>query len=38
MQEILVYIALAAALVYLGRRFLFKKKKSKNDCDSDCNC
>lgn len=38
MQEILVYIALAAALFYLGRRFLFKNKKKKKDCDTNCNC
>ena len=38
MQEILVYIALAAALAYLVKRFFFKKKKSTSGCDSDCNC
>ncbi|MGA9269568.1 MAG: FeoB-associated Cys-rich membrane protein [Lutimonas sp.] len=37
MQEVLVYIALAAALVYLGRKFFFRKKK-KDGCDTDCNC
>lgn len=38
MQEILVYIALAAALVYLVKRFFFKKRKNKTGCDSDCGC
>jgi hypothetical protein len=38
MQEILVYMALAAALVYLVKRFFIKKKKSENGCDSDCGC
>lgn len=38
MQEVLVYIALVAALVYLGRKFLFKNKKEKDSCDTDCNC
>jgi hypothetical protein len=37
-QEALVYIALAAALLYLGRKFLFRKKKNKKGCDTDCNC
>ena len=34
MQQILVYILLAAALAYLGFKFLRKKKKK--DCDH-CN-
>ena len=38
MQEVLVYIALAAALLFLGRKFFFKKKKNKTGCDTDCNC
>ncbi len=37
MQEVLVYIALAAAILYLLRKFAFKKKK-KEGCDTDCNC
>lgn len=38
MQEILVYVALAIALVFLYNKFL-GKKKSKKDCGSDdCGC
>lgn len=37
-QEILIYIALALSLYYLVKRFFFRKKKSKNGCDTDCNC
>lgn len=32
-QEIIVYILLATAIVYLGLKFFFKKKKTK-DCDN----
>lgn len=38
MQEVLVYIALAIALLYLGRKFFFKKKGKKDGCDTNCNC
>jgi len=38
MQDILIYVALGAALIYLGRKFFFRKRKSGNGCDSDCNC
>ena len=37
MQDLLVYIALLLALVFLGRKYLFGKK-SKGDCDTDCDC
>lgn len=38
MEDILIYVALAAALIYLGRRFLFRKKSGGNGCGKDCNC
>ncbi|MDH3323829.1 MAG: FeoB-associated Cys-rich membrane protein [Flavobacteriaceae bacterium] len=38
MQEILVYIALALALIFLVRKYVFKTKKKGGDCDTDCNC
>jgi len=38
LQEILTYLALALALVFLYRKF-FGKKKSKKDCGDDgCGC
>ena len=38
MQDAVIYIALAAALIYLGRRFVFKKRSRKNGCDKGCDC
>jgi hypothetical protein len=37
MQEILVYIALFAAVAFLVRKFFFPPKKQKN-CGGDCGC
>ena len=31
-QEIIIYLLVAAAIVYLGFKFLYKKK-NKKDCD-----
>jgi hypothetical protein len=36
-QEIIAYGILAVAVVFLARKFFFKKKK-KNGCDTDCGC
>ncbi|RPE00192.1 FeoB-associated Cys-rich membrane protein [Aureibaculum marinum] len=36
-QNILVYIAVALALFFLIRKFLFKPKK-KSGCGTDCGC
>lgn len=38
MQEVISYIILAFAIYFLGRKFIFKSKKNKKDCDSDCGC
>ncbi len=38
MQEILVYIALGIAIFFLVRKYIFKPKKKKGDCDTDCKC
>jgi len=37
-QEILVYIILAVAIVFLLRKFVFKPKNKKGKCDTDCGC
>jgi len=37
-QEILAYSALVVALVFLIRKFFWKKKKSDKNCGSDCGC
>lgn len=37
MQEILVYIALAIAIGFLIKPYVFPSKK-KGKCDSDCGC
>jgi len=38
-QEILAFIALGVAVAFLGRKFLFKKKKSGKSCGTDdCGC
>ncbi len=37
-QQLLVYLAFAAALIFLIRKF-FGKKKAKKDCgNDDCGC
>ncbi|MFA7444492.1 MAG: FeoB-associated Cys-rich membrane protein [Flavobacteriaceae bacterium] len=36
-QDIIVYVALAVAVFFLLRKFIFKPKSKKNNgCDSDC--
>ncbi|HNP31816.1 MAG TPA: FeoB-associated Cys-rich membrane protein [Flavobacterium sp.] len=37
-QEILMYLALAAALAFLIRKFFWNKKSKKNCGDDDCGC
>ncbi|MBT4780032.1 MAG: FeoB-associated Cys-rich membrane protein [Polaribacter sp.] len=37
MQEILIYISLGLAVLYLLRKFIFKGKH-KGNCDTDCGC
>lgn len=37
LQEILVYIILGVAIVFLAKKFFFKTKSKKN-CDTDCGC
>jgi len=44
LQQILVYLALGAALFYLAWKFILpasvkkSKKASSGNCDTDCNC
>lgn len=38
LQEILVYVAVAIALVFLYQKFFGKKKPKKNCGDNDCGC
>ncbi|MEO5776332.1 MAG: FeoB-associated Cys-rich membrane protein [Flavobacterium sp.] len=37
-QQILVYLAVAVALVFIIRKFFWKKKSKKNCGDDDCGC
>jgi len=37
-QEILVYLTLTIAVVFLVRKFFFKKKKTDKNCGDDCGC
>lgn len=37
MQQILAYLFLGAALLFLLRKYVFTSKKSKN-CSTDCGC
>lgn len=38
-QEILAFLALGVALLFLVKKFFFKKKKSNKNCgDNDCGC
>ncbi|HAO15948.1 MAG TPA: FeoB-associated Cys-rich membrane protein [Tenacibaculum sp.] len=36
-QEVLSYVIVALAVLFLIKRFLFKAKKNKN-CDKGCGC
>jgi len=40
LQEILAYITLGIAVVFLVKKFFFKKKKSDKNCGNgdDCSC
>jgi hypothetical protein len=37
-QEILAYVTLGIAVVFLFRKFFLKKKKSDKNCGEDCGC
>ena len=37
-QEILAYVTLGIAVVFLFRKFFFKRKKSDKNCGEDCGC
>ena len=37
-QQLLVYLAVAAALAFLIRKFFWKKKSKKNCGNDDCGC
>ncbi len=37
-QEILAYVTLGIAVVFLFRKFFFKRKKSDKNCGEDCAC
>jgi hypothetical protein len=37
LQQVLVYVILVAALLFLLKNYIFRGKK-KNNCDSDCDC
>tara|TARA_R110001583_G_scaffold97006_5_gene241716 strand:- start:2438 stop:2560 length:123 start_codon:yes stop_codon:yes gene_type:complete len=36
MQQIIVYIILAAAICFLAKKFIFKSKKKDSSCGSGC--
>ena len=38
MQEIIAYIVLILAISFLLKKFVFKAKKNKKGCASDCGC
>ncbi|MDG1039956.1 MAG: FeoB-associated Cys-rich membrane protein [Polaribacter sp.] len=38
MQEIIAYIVLIIAVVFLLRKFVFKSKKNKKGCATNCGC
>ena len=38
LQDILTYICLTLAIVFLIRKFFWKKKANKKGCGDDCNC
>ncbi|NOQ92845.1 MAG: FeoB-associated Cys-rich membrane protein [Flavobacteriaceae bacterium] len=38
MQQILVYIALGIAILFLVRKYFFKSKNKGGGCDTDCGC
>ena len=38
LQEILAYSALIIAILFLIKKFFFKKKKSDKNCGTDCGC
>jgi hypothetical protein len=38
MQKILAFFTLAIAIIFLFRKFFFKKKKTDKNCGEDCGC
>jgi hypothetical protein len=38
MQQVLVYLTVALALIFIIRKFFWKKKAKKNCGDNDCGC
>ena len=38
LQEILAYSALIISILFLIKKFFFKKKKSDKNCGTDCGC
>ncbi|WP_338407031.1 FeoB-associated Cys-rich membrane protein [uncultured Flavobacterium sp.] len=38
LQEILAYITLGIAVLFLIKKFFFKKKKSDKNCGDGCGC
>ncbi|MBD3581683.1 FeoB-associated Cys-rich membrane protein [Flavobacterium selenitireducens] len=37
-QELIAFGILGVALLYLGRKFFYKKKKNNDNCGTDCGC
>lgn len=37
-QEILSYLTLGIAVLFLIKKFFFKKKKTNKNCGNDCDC
>lgn len=37
-QEILTYITLGIAILFLFKKFFLKKKKTDKNCGESCNC
>jgi membrane protein implicated in regulation of membrane protease activity len=37
-QKILAFVTLTVAIVFLFRKFFFKKKKTDKNCGDDCGC
>jgi membrane protein implicated in regulation of membrane protease activity len=37
-QNFLAFVTLAIAIIFLFRKFFFKKKKKDKNCGEDCGC
>lgn len=37
-QEILSYLTLGIAVLFLAKKFFLKKKKTDKNCGNDCDC